>query len=145
MPSAHTPSTAIELFDPVDQVALDAVVRHALIGSGMSEWARHKVQWRARKERGELIVELLRVESQTILARAVVIAEARRDQAREQAAVATFREQLRCGLDALRARDAAIANAQRLSEDSREIGVGLVDRLTAAYTEKLEDRAGRLR
>ncbi|MDQ4144696.1 MAG: hypothetical protein M3198_13325 [Actinomycetota bacterium] len=102
------------------------------------------MEWRVKKERSALILELTRIEAQAILAEAVVMVGRRRDEALERAAVETFREQLRCGLQALRAREAALGDAQRLSEDSREIAVGLIDRLTANYTDRLEQRSGRL-
>lgn len=138
------PRTAVEVLGPPEQAQVANLIRRATLAAGLSPWEQHKIEWQLRRQRGALILQLAEVEAQTVVAEAIVMAEGRVEAAREAAAVATFTERLRCLLAAGEVRDDALSSAMQLSEGSREVIAGAIDRVTARYLRGVEKRAGRM-
>jgi hypothetical protein len=137
----QTNKSIVEVLDPAEQLAVSSVIQQATNLTGLSSWERHKIEWRVRRQRGELIVQLAEVETQTVFAEAVVTAQGRIEQAKERAAVATFKERLRCLVESGHIRDDALAATSQLAEDSREIVAGAVERVASSYMTGVERRA----
>lgn len=76
-----------------------------------------------------------------MFAEAVVATQGRIGRARERAAFEVFKERLRCLVQAGHFRDATLSDTAQLSEDSREVIAGAVERVTGSYVTGLERRA----
>lgn len=141
MKKQDTPGTAIEVLDPAEQAAVRSLIQQASLLAGLSPWERHKIEWRVRRQRGELILQLAGLEAQTVFAEAVITTQGRVEQAKERAALEVVKEQLRCLVRAGHFRDATLSATTQLTEDSREIIAGAVERVTGSYVTGLERRA----
>lgn len=131
----------VEVLEPIEQTAVTSIIRRAEALAGLSPWERQKLEWRVRRQRGELILQLAEIEAQTVVAESVVMAQGRVEQAKERAAVETFRERLRCLNESGHLRDDALAATSQLSEESREVVAGAIQRVTGAYMTGVERRA----
>jgi hypothetical protein len=140
----QVPDNAIEILDPVEQMTITNVVRSASMAAGLTPWQQHQIEWHVRKERGKLIVELAKIESQTVLTEAVVMSRGRVEAARERAAVETLAEQLRSLQVAGELLDDALNAASRLSEDSRALIQSGTFSVAQRFVKKVERRAGKL-
>ncbi len=141
MKQKDNPATAIEVLNPAEQAVVSSVVQQVGIVAGLSPWEQHKIEWRVRRQRGELILQLAGLEAQTVYAEAVVATEGRIERSKQRAALAVFKEQLTCLVKAGHFRDATLGATTQLTEDSREIIAGAVDRVTGSYVTSLERRA----
>jgi len=136
-------TTAVEVLTPAEQLTIASVVRQASNLAGLSPWQRAQIEWRVKRQRGELIVQLAQLEADTVLAEAVMTSQGRIEEARERAALGIFETQLRCLLRAGALRDDAIVETMRLAEGSREVIAGAIDRVTTSFLLSVERRAGR--
>lgn len=134
-------TTAIEVLDPAEQLAVRNTIQQASVLAGLSPWQRAQIEWRVKRQRGELILELAELEKQTVYAEAVMTAQGRISEACEQAALEVLRKQLECMVHAGALRDDAHERTRGLTEDSREIVGGAIDRLTGSYLFAMERRA----
>ncbi len=131
----------VEVLQPAEQVAVTNVIRQAEVVVGITGWERHKLEWRLRRQRGELILQLAELEAQAVYAEAVVMVQGRAGQARERAAAEVFKERLRCLNESGHLRDDALGATAQLTEESREIVAGAIERVAAAYMTGVERRA----
>jgi hypothetical protein len=135
------PGTTLEVLNPAEQVAVQSLIQQAGVMAGLTPWERAKIEWRVKRQRGELILQLASLEAQTVFAEAVVMTQGRIETAREKAVLALFKKQMQCLVDAGHFRDATLSATTQLTEDSREIIAGAVDRVTGSYVTALERRA----
>lgn len=138
---SRSKSTAIEVLAPAEQMAVTNTIQQATALAGLSPWQKAQIEWKVKRQRGELILQLAELESQTIYAEAVMTAQGRIDEAAERAALGTYRTQIECMIRAGLLRDDAHEQTRGLSEDSREIVAGAIDRLTGSYLFAMERRA----
>jgi len=132
-------SQSLEVLDPVERQAVEGIMRDASLRS-MTPWQTQKLRWILERKRGALILKVADIESHTVVAEAVVMAEGRRDRAREEQALATFKRQLACLTAAGHARDRALATTNLLTEDSRDLMRNAMDRATVTYIRGVEER-----
>jgi hypothetical protein len=141
MSQSNGPGSAVEVLDPAEQAMVQSVIQQASVMAGLTAWERHKIEWRVRRQRGELILQLAGLEAQTVFAEAVVATQGRIGRAKERAAFQVFKKRLECLVEAGHFRDATLSATTQLTEDSRDIIGGAVDRVTASYITGLERRA----
>lgn len=141
---ARKKSTAMEVITPVESLAVERAVSQATRMAGLSPWQRAQIEWKVKKQRGELIVELAELETQTVLAEAMITAQGRISAAGERAAAEEMKSALLCLLDGGHALDEALSESDRLSEDTRPIVAGAMLRVYGSYARKVETRAGSL-
>lgn len=132
---------AVELAGPREQAKAANAISLSTMLTGLSPWERHKIEWQARRQRGELVAKLAEVEVQTVVTEAVQLGEQRTDIAQEQALIAVYEKQVECLLTAGRLRDEAIVEAMKLTAGSGELVAGAIDRVTGSYVSRMERRA----
>lgn len=141
--SERSKSLAVEVLPPAEQFAITQTIRQASTLAGLSPWQRAQIEWKVKRQRGELILELAQVQCDLVLAEAVLTAQGRMNDAAERAALETFQVQLECMVQAGSIRDEAMSETTALTEDSGEICRGAIDRVFGRYLTGVERRAGR--
>ena len=141
MPKDTNKKNAMEVVGPAEQVrAMNALSRSTVL-AGLTPWEQHKLEWQARKQRGQMIRKLAEVEMQTVITEAVQLGEQRVDVAQEQAMLAVYEEQMNSLVAAGRMRDDAIVEAMELTAGSRELIADAIDQVTGGYVSRMTRRA----
>jgi hypothetical protein len=140
MTSQQVPGSTTTVLDPAEKAMVQRTIQQADALAGLTPWERHRIEWRVRRHRGELVLQIAQQELQTIFAEAVITLEGKVDRARERRALEHFKEQLRILIQAGHYRDEKMNETTRLSEDSREIIQGAIDRVTGSLIFGMERR-----
>lgn len=142
--SQQIPVTGTEVLSPQEAAFVSDLMARVSSAATMTPWERHQLEWRLRKKRTELVIQLADVEKEAVLAEAVVAGQGRIAAATERAAVAHLAEQLRGLQSAGEALDDGMNAAMTLSEDSRALIQGAMLGVVGNYSKAVRRRAGRI-
>lgn len=131
----------VEVLSPAEHRTIREVMQSADALAGLSPWERRRLELQVRRERKAVVLQLVRIESQALVAEAIALAVGRRHQAEERAATETLAEQLRCLKRAGQLREEAMHEVAQLSEDSREWARAAISSVTHSYAVGMSRRA----
>lgn len=135
---------AIEVLSPAESMAVNRTITQATQMAGLTPWQAAQIEWKTKKKRGQLIVQLAELEADAVLAEAMVMVEGRLEAAAEKSAAELFAARMNTLLDAGVMLDESLLAANQLSEDSQAIVSGAMYRVFGSFSRGVERRAGAL-
>jgi len=140
----NIPANQVEVLSPAEEKLVSSMMRRITTAVELSPWEKYRLDWRMRRERDSVLIQLARMETETVVAETLIAAKGRISASLERAAVLHLKEQLRCMQAAGEALDDSINASTTLTENSRELIQGAMYRVVQNYARGVEKRAGRL-